>query len=105
MTDRKKGPALSAGRPGRTERPDVERARRDVTDDQEPDKRLPPVYAPPSYHRRLQAIRSMSRDNVPAKALLLEAVEDLFEKYAAGKGRYPIARQTDLERMLEDLRE
>lgn len=105
MTDRKKAPALTAGRPARTERADVERARRDVANTQEPDKRLPPVYASPSYHQRLQAIRSMSRDNVPAKALLLEAVEDLFEKYAAGKGRYPIARQSNLERMLEDLRE
>ena len=105
MTDRKKAPALTAGRPSRTGRPEVERARRDVTATDEPEKRLPPVYARPSYHQRLQAIRSMSRDNVPAKALLLEAVEDLFEKYASGKGRYPIARQAQLERMLEELRD
>ena len=81
----------------------VERALRDVTEEVKP-KRVP-YDTHPDTHRKLSSMRVMSRDNVPAKALLLEAVEDLFEKYASGKGRYPIARQAQLERMLEELRD
>ncbi|MEC8917788.1 MAG: hypothetical protein VX796_09235 [Pseudomonadota bacterium] len=99
---RKPTPTLTAGRPSRSDRADVAKARAALTETTEQEKRFT-VHAPMPLHRKIQAIRSMSRDNVPAKYLVIEALEDLCKKYADGRGQYPIERQTQLERMLEEL--
>ncbi|ABY90400.1 hypothetical protein HAPgp32 [Halomonas phage phiHAP-1] len=73
----------------------VERALRDVTEEVKP-KRVP-YDTHPDTHRKLSSMRVMSRDNVPVKSFLDEAVEDLFEKYRRGEGRFDVK---DIDRIL-----
>lgn len=75
----------------------VERAMRDVQDEYKP-KRVP-YDTHPDTHRKLSSMRVMSRDNVPVKSFLDEAVEDLFEKYRRGEGRFDVK---DIDRILGD---
>lgn len=50
-------------------------------------KRLP-LNVPEEYYRRLHMMRAGS--DKPVKAFILEAIEDLFEKYDKGNGKYHI---------------
>lgn len=54
-------------------------------------KRLP-VEIPASYHRRLHNMRANSSDSIPVKQFVLEALEDLFDKYDSGKGKYHLEK-------------
>lgn len=94
MTERKK---LTA-RPGRSDgRKDVEIAKRAVRGS---DSLKRVIYdTDPKTHQKLSAMRVMSRDNVPVRAFVDEAVNDLFEKYLRGEGHYKVR---DLERILGD---
>lgn len=77
-------------------RKDVEKALKDVSDSDQPKKRV--IYdTSVDTHRKLAAMRVNSRDNVPVRELLNEAVADLFEKYRRGDGRYQV---DDIERIL-----
>lgn len=94
MTDRKK---LTTRRgAGSAARKDVERAMREVSGDDQPKKRIP-FEVPVETHRKLAGMRANSRDNVPVREFLTEAVEDLFEKYRRGEGRFAV---DDIERIL-----
>lgn len=93
MTERKK---LTTRRGEGAPRKDVEKAMKEVTGGDEAKKRIP-FEVPVSTHRKLSAMRAHSRDNVPVRDFLLEAVDDLFEKYRRGDGRFSV---DDIERIL-----
>lgn len=79
-------------------RRDVEKALKDIAGEDQPKKRV--IYdTTPDIHSKLLSMRANSRDNVPVVKLLDEAVEDFFEKYRQGEGRYEIK---DIERILGD---
>lgn len=75
----------------------VERALKDVKDGTKP--RRVPYDTHPDTHSKLTMMRARSRDNVPVKSFLDEAVEDLFEKYRRGEGRFVVS---DIDRILGD---
>lgn len=77
-------------------RKDVEKATRELTGKDEAKKRIP-FEVPVETHRKLVAMRAHSRDNVPVREFLSEAVDDLFEKYRRGEGRFAV---DDIERIL-----
>ena len=79
----------------------VEKARRAVVDD-EGEKQLK-VLAAPKYHKGMAELKNMTTDSVPVKHLLLEAIEDLFEKYGRGEGRFKVDDVPELPRRLESL--
>jgi hypothetical protein len=58
---------------------------------------------PTKYHTGTNDIKSMSADSVPVKYLMIEALDDLFKKYHAGKGHYEIGDQEELTRRLKSL--
>lgn len=97
--------ALSAKRPSQRESsapaPHVEKARAAVAG-AEAEKKIP-LLAPPKYHRGLQEIKSLCTSSTAVKHLLLEAIEDLFEKYKAGEGRFEVDDLEELKRRLEKL--
>lgn len=93
MSDRQK---LTTRRGANAPRRDVEKAMKEVSGDDAPKKRIP-FDVPVETHRKLASMRANSRDNVPVREFLTEAVEDLFEKYRAGEGRFAV---DDLERIL-----
>ncbi|HBO2606005.1 TPA: hypothetical protein L4I38_006367, partial [Pseudomonas aeruginosa] len=66
----------------------VEKARRAVVTD-EGEKQLK-VLAAPKYHKGMAELKNMTTEGVPVKHLLLEAIEDLFEKYGRGDGRFKV---------------
>lgn len=82
--------AAKTGREDR-ERPDLDKSMAEVqqTKDEEVLKRIP-AEVPASWHRKLRKMRSDSIDNIPVKFFIMEAVEDLFEKYKRGEGKYPM---------------
>lgn len=93
MAERKK---LTTRHAGAAARKDVAKAMKDVTESEAPKKRV--VYdTSPDTHRKLSAMRVNSQGNVPVKAFLDEAVEDLFAKYRRGDGHYQV---DDIERIL-----
>jgi hypothetical protein len=103
------GTKLSTTRPNRdgdgapaTERPHVEKARAAVQGKSE-EKKIP-LFAPPHYHRGLQELKNMTSQSTPVKHLLLEAIDDLFEKYARGEGRYEVEDLAELNRRLQALK-
>lgn len=98
---------LTTSRPGRAgatpvERPHVEKARASVQGDSE-EKRIP-LQAPPRYHRGLQELKNMISETTPVKHLLLEAIDDLFEKYSRGEGRFEVEDTAELKRRLQALK-
>lgn len=93
MTERKK---LTTRRGATAPRKDVEKAMKEVAGADEAKKRIP-FEVPVTTHRKLSAMRAHSRDNVPVRDFLLEAVDDLFEKYRRGDGRFSV---DDIERIL-----
>lgn len=91
-------------RPSRAQQPvveHVEKARRAVVAE-EGEKQLK-VLAPPRYHKGMAELKNMTTDGVPVKHLLLEAIEDLFEKYGRGEGRFRVDDVPELRRRLEAL--
>ncbi|WP_345861255.1 hypothetical protein [Shewanella algae] len=78
---------LSARKP--KDRSDKERALAAVT--KEETKRLP-VDIPASYHRKLQSMRACSLDNVPVRKFVIEALQDLFDKYERGEGDHNLQK-------------
>ncbi|MCW6036841.1 hypothetical protein K4A83_11285 [Spirulina subsalsa FACHB-351] len=95
MAERKK---LTTRRSSAAGRPDVEKAVKAITEVDQPKKRVP-YDTSVDIHRKLSSMRVNSADNVPVKTFLDEAVEDLFEKYRRGEGRYQVK---DIERILGD---
>jgi hypothetical protein len=101
MTEARK---LSTSRPGRNESPEqphVEKARAAVQGEAE--KKIP-LLAPVRYHKALQEVKSMTATSVPVKYLLLEAIDDLLEKYAQGEGRFEVEDTAELKRRLQALK-
>jgi hypothetical protein len=87
------------GREAEAEKParkDVEKALDEVKEKVEKRRRIP-YDASPKTHQMLSAMRVNSETNVPVRAFIDEAIEDLFEKYRNGKGRYKVG---DIERIL-----
>lgn len=78
---------LSAKKPGK--RDDKDKALAAVVrDDLDEELKRLPVDIPASYHRRLHSMRANSLDSVPVRKFVIEALEDLFEKYEKGDGKY-----------------
>lgn len=95
---------LSTARPSRTnaqaaEPAHVEKARDSVTGKGIKEKKIP-LLAPERYHRVLQEIKGMTSDSTPVKYLLLEAIDDLVEKYERGDGRFEVEDLAELRRRL-----
>lgn len=96
LTTRKPAAAKEAAAEAPKEAPKhVERAMRDVKEDVKPRRVIYDTH--PDIHSKLSMMRSMSRDNVPVKTFLDEAVQDLFEKYRKGEGQYEVK---DIDRIL-----
>lgn len=97
---------LSTSRPARggvaPERPHVEKARAAMAGDSE-EKKIP-LLAPVRYHKGLQEVKNLTSDSTPVKYLLLEAIDDLFEKYARGDGRFEVEDTAELKRRLQALK-
>lgn len=93
----------SAARPmvSTADREHVEKARRAVVADA--DEKQLKVLAAPKYHKGMAELKNMTTDGVPVKHLLLEAIEDLFEKYGRGEGRFKVDDVPELRRRLESL--
>lgn len=70
-------------------RKDVDKALDEVTGKSEKRRRIP-YDAAQETHRKLSAMRVNSDANVPVRAFIDEAIEDLFEKYRKGEGRYKV---------------
>lgn len=98
-------PALTAARPSRAAKPadpaHVEKARASVASDG--DEKQLKVLAAPKYHKGMAELKNMTTEGVPVKHLLLEAIEDLFEKYGRGEGRFKVDDVPELRRRLEAL--
>jgi len=58
---------------------------------------------PLPYQQGLNEIGNLSPSRTTHKALLMEAMDDLFKKYAAGNGRQEIPDLQELARRLENL--
>jgi hypothetical protein len=97
---------LTTSRPARegaaAEKPHVERARAVVQGDA--DEKKIPLQAPTRYHRGLQELKNMTSQSTPVKHLLLEAIDDLFEKYSRGEGRFEVEDTAELKRRLQALK-
>lgn len=98
---------LTTSRPARDrdaapEKPHVEKARAVVQGKSE-EKKIP-LFAPPHYHRGLQELKNMTSETTPVKHLLLEAIDDLFEKYLRGEGRFEVEDTAELKRRLQALK-
>lgn len=61
------------------------------------------VIAPVRYHKGMADIKNMTTDGVPVKHLMIEALDDLFEKYKEGKGHYTVGDLAELRRRLEQI--
>lgn len=77
----------------------VEKARAAVSSDL-PEKKIP-LLAPPQYHQGLQDIKNLTVESTPVKYLLLEAIDDLFEKYKTGEGKFKVDDLEELRRRLD----
>lgn len=77
-----------------------ERATRELTEEKEER-----VYfkGPAKYLKALNEIGSLSPSRATHKALLMEALDDLFRKYAEGDGRQDVSDLKELARRLENL--
>ncbi|WP_225013685.1 hypothetical protein [Pseudomonas aeruginosa] len=76
----------------------VTNARKALT---EADEKKIPLLAPAHYHKGLQEVKALT--DTPVKHLLLEAIDDLFEKYKRGDGRYEVDDVAELKRRLQAL--
>lgn len=99
---------LSAARPSRAttstttaEAPHVSTARAAVADEgiEKPLK----ILAHPRYHKAVSELKTCSSDSVPIKYFVMEAIDDLLEKYKAGKGKFSISDVAELKRRLENI--
>tara|TARA_R110000772_G_scaffold261298_1_gene379688 strand:+ start:533 stop:844 length:312 start_codon:yes stop_codon:yes gene_type:complete len=97
LTTRNKGEAAKEAAEVVKEKPHVDRAMKDVKGGAKTRRVIYDTH--PDVHSKLSMMRSMSANNVPVKAFLDEAVEDLFEKYLRGEGRFEVK---DIERLLRD---
>jgi hypothetical protein len=97
-------PKVGTARPSRlakeTLEKHVEKASRAVTAPDTEEKQLK-VIAPVRYHKGMADIKNMTTESVPVKHLMLEALDDLFEKYMRGDGHYKIDDLVELRRRLE----
>jgi hypothetical protein len=98
MTDKK---PLLTRRPTNNERAGEAQARA-VLADAPKDER---VYftGPARYAMGLTELKNLSTNNTAVKLLLMEAIEDLFEKYSRGDGQYPVRDVAELKRRLDGL--
>lgn len=98
------GSKPTINRPSRAQQPvveHVEKARQAVVA-KEGEKQLK-VLCAPKYHRGMAELKNMTTTAVPVKHLLIEAIEDLFEKYGRGEGRFKVDDVPELKRRLEAL--
>lgn len=91
-------PSRGAATPPPEDRPHMEKARAAVSGVEE--KKIP-LLAPVKYHKALQEMKSMTAQSVPVKHLLLEAIDDLIEKYERGEGRHKVEDLPELRRRLQ----
>jgi len=94
-------PSRSAATVAQEERPHMEKARAAVSGEEE--KKIP-LLAPVKYHKALQEMKAMTAQSVPVKHLLLEAIDDLIEKYERGEGRHKVEDLPELRRRLQALK-
>jgi hypothetical protein len=78
----------------------VEKASREVKATDAEEKQLK-VIAPVRYHKGMADIKNMTTESVPVKHLMLEALDDLFEKYTRGDGHFKVDDLVELRRRLE----
>lgn len=99
MTEKK--PSLLTKRPTASERPGEAQARAALADTPKDER----VYflGPAKYAMGLTEIKNLSQNNTPVKSLLMEAIDDLFEKYSRGDGQYPVRDVAELKRRLQGL--
>ncbi|MGI0120272.1 hypothetical protein [Zooshikella sp. RANM57] len=48
------------------------------------------VEIPYSYHKALKKLKGNADEYVTIKLLIIESLEDIFNKYIDGKGKYPM---------------
>lgn len=87
------------GREAAEEKPprrEVDKALDEVKETSEKRRRIP-YDASQETHKRLSAMRVNSETNVPVRAFIDEAIQDLFEKYRRGEGHYKVG---DIKRIL-----
>lgn len=58
---------------------------------------------PAKYQQGLNEITNLAPSRATHKALLMEAMDDLFKKYAEGEGRQEIPNLQELTRRLQNL--
>lgn len=75
----------------------------DLTKAVDNDEKQLKAIVPVKFHKGTSDIKNMSTASVPVKYLIIEALEDLFKKYQAGKGNFEIDNQAELTRRLESL--
>jgi hypothetical protein len=82
------------------QRPGDARATKELTEEKEER-----VYfkGPARYLKGLNEIGSLSPSRATHKALLMEALDDLYRKYASGNGRQEVPERQELTRRLENL--
>lgn len=99
MTE-KKAPLLT-NRPTSKERPGEAQARAALADTPKDER----VYflGPAKYAMGLTELKNLSTNNTAVKSLLMEAIDDLFEKYSRGDGQYPVRDVAELKRRLQGL--
>jgi hypothetical protein len=81
-------------------RPGDKRATKALTD--EKNERIY-FLGPARYQQGLNEITNLAAGTATNKALLMEAMDDLFKKYAAGEGRQEIPDLDELSRRLGKL--
>jgi hypothetical protein len=57
----------------------------------------------PRYARGLQELKNMSAESVALKDFIVEAFDDLFEKYESGEGRFKATDVEELRRRIKNL--
>ena len=92
LSTRRRG-AREEEAPSQTDR---EKAMKEVKEKGEKRRRIP-YDASQDTHRKLSAMRVNSETNVPVRAFIDEAIQDLFEKYRRGEGHYKVG---DIKRIL-----
>ena len=88
---------LSAKKPSDT-RKDVERAQKLVSEEQPAFKRLP-ANVPTDHIKKLKLMKELANEDTHLYLFVIEALDDLFEKYQDGNGKYKIPKR-NLEKSL-----
>lgn len=91
---------LSSSRPSQKERADVKKQREAVIKDTS--ERKISVIASADYFRRMMDIKGAT--GISLKQLMIEAMDDLFDKYSRGDGRHAVGDVAELRRRLQPMK-